>query len=95
MDGGTVVSDMDPAAKAELVGIEMARRASQKPQRKFRLVEPVVPDEVIYAFHEKHGDYLDLSEFDGEWGNTNRFKHSHIQAMWEGWRDSWLKHHPV
>lgn len=55
-----------------------------------KLVEPIVPQQVVDAFENRYGRLFDLSRDDHEWRNTNRYKHAHIQSMWEGWRDGYL-----
>jgi hypothetical protein len=55
-----------------------------------KLIEPKVPAHVLKAFEDKYHRNFDLSPFDGTWGNGDRYKHPHIQSLWEGWRDSYL-----
>jgi hypothetical protein len=55
-----------------------------------KLVEPAVPDRVIKGFEDRYHRTFDLAPFDGEWGNTHRYKHDGIQQRWEGWRDGYL-----
>lgn len=55
-----------------------------------KLVEPEVPKHVLLAFQDRYHRSFDLAVFDGEWGNTARYKHSHVQCLWEGWRDGYI-----
>lgn len=58
------------------------------------LVEPRVPQAVVDAFERRYGGQFDLARDDDTWRNTWRYKHDHIQSMWEGWRDGWIAANP-
>lgn len=81
---------MDSDYARDVMDIVPVKAAARSMEVERHIAEPFVPNSVIKAFEDRYNQTFDLAPFDGEWGNTHRYKHDGVQQRWEGWRDSYL-----